>query len=84
VYVLNNPLALYDPDGQTDQAQDKSKVIVDIFLHANPDQKGNDRMTRTQRRELDKIRKEGSKAGVEINVHERPVEQWTLLGQERI
>lgn len=83
-YVLNNPLALYDPDGQTDQAQDKSKVIVDIFLYANPEQKGDDRMTRTQRRELDKIRKEGNKVGVEINVHEGPVESTGLAARDAI
>lgn len=70
VFVLNNPLVLYDPDGQTDQAKDKTKIIVDIFLFADPGNAGADKMTRAQRRELDSITRQGKKVGVQINVYE--------------
>jgi RHS repeat-associated protein len=35
-YVVNNPLALYDPDGQDDQGQGGGKVI-DVFIAIPPD-----------------------------------------------
>jgi RHS repeat-associated protein len=70
-YVVNNPLALYDPDGQQDQGKGGGKVI-DIFLHydkvANP--KGEDRMTRDQRRELAEVREQAKRKGIQVNVRE--------------
>jgi RHS repeat-associated protein len=71
-YVVNNPLALYDPDGQDDQGKGGGKVI-DIFLwydnHANP--KGEDRMTREQSRELSNLQREAKRRDIQVNVHER-------------
>jgi RHS repeat-associated protein len=68
-YVLNNPLALYDPDGQDDQGKGGGRVI-DIFLWSESSLKGDDRMTRTQRAELNQLREAGKANGVQINVYE--------------
>ena len=71
-YVVNNPLALYDPDGQDDQGKGGSKVI-DIFLWydkvANP--KGEDRMTNEQTRQLSELRRQATAKNIQINVHEK-------------
>jgi len=84
VYVLNNPLVLYDPNGETDQTQDNTKVIVDIFLFANPDLKGGDKMTSSQRQELDKIVRQGTKVGIQINVHEGPADSTGFAAMDAL
>jgi RHS repeat-associated protein len=69
-YVVNNPLALYDPDGQDDQGKGGGKVI-DIYLYLDQDNDhGEDAMTKTQRAELNGLIERAGKIGIQINVFE--------------
>jgi RHS repeat-associated protein len=65
-YVVNNPLALYDPDGQDDKGQSGSTTIDIYISHA---EKG-DEMTKGQRAKLDGLVTEGAKKGFDIRVHD--------------
>ncbi|HEY6803608.1 MAG TPA: DUF4214 domain-containing protein [Pyrinomonadaceae bacterium] len=65
-YVINNPLALYDPDGQDDQGKGGGKVI-DIFL-APADK--DDAMSPRQRAELQKLTEEARQKNIVVNVYE--------------
>jgi RHS repeat-associated protein len=83
-HVLNNPLVLYDPDGQSDQTKDKTKIIIDIFLFADPGLKGGDTMTTSQRQKLDKIVSQGKKVGVQINVFEGPADATGIAAADSL
>src|SRR6185295_6254938 len=68
-YVVNNPLALYDPDGQEDQGPGGG-IVIDIILRHDPinSPKGEDEMTRTQTKELQRLQQRGKQIGIQINI----------------
>src|SRR6185503_17803602 len=74
-YVVNNPLALYDADGQDDQGQGGSKII-DVFI-AMPAGGQQDYRTVNGRPAVNyplpdwsKLRENAAKAGYTVNVHQ--------------
>ena len=73
-YVVNNPLALYDPDGQDDQGQGGSKVI-DVFIAIPPDKQQDYKIVNGVRQEIatpnwSKLQENAAKAGYTVNVHQ--------------
>ncbi len=72
IYVLNNPMALTDPDGRQDRGNGGGKVI-DVFLNFKPsdrnyvDDKG--KRTMTAGPDWGKIQSEASKKGYTVNVY---------------
>lgn len=63
-YVVNNPLALYDPDGQDDEGKGGGKVI-DVFVAISSKELREAKVSVNQN-ELQKI---GDKTGYEVHVH---------------
>jgi RHS repeat-associated protein len=76
VYVVNNPLSLYDPDGQEDQGKGGGKVI-DVFIAIPPDQRGGDQRTVNGKPngtyplpKWDKIVERAKQNGYDVRVHD--------------
>jgi len=74
-YVVNNPLALYDPDGQDDQGKGGGKVI-DVFITIPPDQQKDYRTVNGKPAgefktpDWSKIQENAKKSGYTVNVHQ--------------
>lgn len=74
-YVVNNPLALYDPDGQDDQGKGGGKVI-DVFITIPPDQQKDYRTVNGKPAgefktpDWAKIQENAKKSGYTVNVHQ--------------
>jgi RHS repeat-associated protein len=64
VYVLNNPLALYDPDGREDKGQSGNKVI-DVFINMG----SKDRSHRKGPNWND-IKAKAKERGYQVNIHQ--------------
>ncbi|HYR76178.1 MAG TPA: RHS repeat-associated core domain-containing protein [Pyrinomonadaceae bacterium] len=75
-YVVNNPLALYDPDGQDDDGQGGSKVI-DVFVAISSKQLHDAGVSVSQ----EALQKIGDKNGYKVNVHN--LEQSTIANVEQ-
>lgn len=74
-YVINNPLAMYDPDGQDDQGKGGGKVI-DVFIAIPPDRQ-QDYKTENGRPagnyplpDWATLKTNAEKAGYTVNVHQ--------------
>jgi hypothetical protein len=74
-YVVNNPLALYDPDGQDDEGQGGSKII-DVFIAMPPTGQQDYRTVNGRPAgnypspDWSKLQENAAKAGYTVNVHQ--------------
>lgn len=74
-YVVNNPLALYDPDGQDDEGQGGGKII-DVFIAMPPNGQQDYRTVNGRPAgnypppDWGKLQENAAKAGYTVNVHQ--------------